>query len=95
MTLDGAEVVDETFTSLEPADLFFDDHVLNLGAVSGVTFSCDLVAGGAGGYGMDLAFGGAVPESSTWAMMLIGFGGLGYVTARRAGKGRSALKQPT
>jgi hypothetical protein len=47
VTLDGAEVADETFTSLEPANLFFDDHVLNLGAVSGVTFSYDLVAGGA------------------------------------------------
>ena len=26
---------------------------------------------------------GAVPEPSTWAMMLIGFGGLGLVVARR------------
>jgi hypothetical protein len=97
VTLDGAEVVDETFTSLAAADAFFDDHVLDLGAVSGisdVTFSYDLVAGGAGGYGMDLAFGGAVPEPSTWAMMLIGFGGLGYATARPAGKSCSALKQP-
>jgi hypothetical protein len=50
VTLDGAEVVDETFTSLAAADAFFDDHVLDLGAVSGisdVTFSYDLVAGGA------------------------------------------------
>ncbi len=96
VTLDGADVVDETFTSLAAADAFFDDHVLDLGAVSGVsdvTFSYDLVAGGAGGYGMDLAFGGAVPEPSTWAMMLIGFGGLGYAATRRARKGRSALKQ--
>jgi hypothetical protein len=94
VTLDGAEVVDETFTSLAAADLFFDDHLLDLGHVSGVSdliFSYDLVAGGAGGYGMDLAFGGAVPEPSTWAMMLIGFGGLSYAAARRAGKGRSAL----
>ena len=27
--------------------------------------------------------GGAVPEPSTWAMMLIGFGGLGFAVARR------------
>ena len=50
VTLDGAEVVDETFTSLAAADAFFDDHVLDLGAVSGVAdviFSYDLVAGGA------------------------------------------------
>ena len=79
VTVDGAEVVDEVFTSLAAADLFFGDRVLSLGAVSGatdVTFSYDLVAGGAGGYGMDLAFGGAVPEPSTWAMMLIGLAAL-------------------
>ena len=49
-------------------------------------FSYDLVAGGSGGYGMDLAFGGAVPEPSTWAMMLIGFAGLGYAAMKRAEK---------
>ena len=96
VTLNGAEVVDETFTSLAAADAFFADDVINLGSVSGaaeITFAYDLVAGGSGGYGMDLAFGGAVPEPSTWAMMLIGFGGLGYAGLRRAGKGRSALNQ--
>jgi hypothetical protein len=96
VTLDGADVLDQSFTSLAAADAFFNDNVLNLGAVSGVSdivFSYDLVAGGAGGYGLDLAFAGAAPEPSTWAMMLIGFGSLGYAGARRAG--RSALKQPT
>ena len=29
----------------------------------------------------------AVPEPSTWAMMLLGFAGLGYATWRRAGRG--------
>src|ERR1700722_11024147 len=98
VTLDGAEVVDETFTSLAAADAFFDDHVLDLGAVSGisdVTFSYDLVAGGAGGYGMDLAFGGAVPEPSTWAMMLIGFGGLGYAGYRRQQQVRATIHART
>jgi hypothetical protein len=32
------------------------------------------------------AGGGAVPEPSTWAMMLIGFGGLGLAVARRGRK---------
>ncbi len=32
----------------------------------------------------------AVPETSTWAMMLIGFVGLGYVGYRRARKGSAA-----
>jgi PEP-CTERM motif-containing protein len=31
---------------------------------------------------------GAVPEPSTWAMMLIGFGGLGLAVARRGRKQR-------
>jgi hypothetical protein len=86
LSVDGMKVVDETFTSLAAADLFFDDHVLSLGVVSGmtdVTISYDLIAGGTGGYGMDLAFGGAVPEPSTWVMMLVGLGGLGYAGYRR------------
>jgi hypothetical protein len=31
----------------------------------------------------------AVPEPSTWAMMLVGFGGLGYAAIRRRGSRRS------
>lgn len=34
----------------------------------------------------NVALAGAVPELSTWAMMLIGFGGLGLITYRRAKK---------
>jgi hypothetical protein len=30
-----------------------------------------------------------VPESSTWAMMLLGFAGLGFAGYRRASAGRS------
>lgn len=33
---------------------------------------------------------GAVPEPSTWAMMLIGFGGLGFLGYRRTLKGQAA-----
>jgi hypothetical protein len=33
----------------------------------------------------------AVPETSTWAMMLLGFAGLGYVGYRRARAGRTTL----
>ena len=34
----------------------------------------------------------AIPEPSTWAMMLLGFAGLGYAAFRRSAKGqRSAV----
>jgi hypothetical protein len=32
---------------------------------------------------------GVVPEPATWAMMLLGFAGLGYAGFRRSGKGRA------
>jgi hypothetical protein len=35
--------------------------------------------------------GSAVPESSTWAMMMLGFAGLGYAGFRRAAKSRAAI----
>jgi hypothetical protein len=35
-------------------------------------------------YGANLTFNSAVPEPSTWAMMLIGFAGLGFAGYRRA-----------
>ena len=41
----------------------------------------------------DFEFGAsAVPEPSTWAMMLLGFAGLGFVGYRRRKMGRSAIR---
>ena len=40
--------------------------------------------GGTSGYGGDLAVS-AVPEPSTWAMMLLGFFGLGFMSLRKHG----------
>jgi hypothetical protein len=37
-------------------------------------------------YGVSVALGSAVPEPSTWAMMLLGFAGLGYVGYRQRQK---------
>ena len=72
----------------EFAESFFRDDVIDLGSDLGpnidLTFGYTLVADGTGGFGFDLAVGGAVPEPSTWAMMLVGFAGLGYAGYRRA-----------
>jgi hypothetical protein len=53
------------------------DTVINLGNFGP---NIDLTIYGFGTF----AFGGAVPEPSTWAMMLIGFAGLGYAGHRGA-----------
>jgi PEP-CTERM motif len=83
---DGVEVLDVTFGSLAIAESFFRDDVIDLGANFGpnidLTFGYTLVADGSGGFGFDLAIGGAVPEPSTWAMMLVGFAGLGFAGYR-------------
>jgi hypothetical protein len=87
----GVEILDSTFRSLAVAESFFRGDVIDLGSDFGpnidLTFGYTLVADGSGGFGFDLAIGGAVPEPSTWAMMLAGFAGLGYAgywTSRRA-----------
>jgi hypothetical protein len=89
----GVEVFDVTFGSLAIAESFFRDDVIDLGADFGpsidLTFCYTLLADGVGGFGFDFAFGGAVPEPSTWAMMLLGFAGLGFAghrSARQAGR---------
>jgi hypothetical protein len=91
---DGVEVLDVTFGNLAIAESFFHDDVIDLGAGLGpnidLTFGYTLTADGPGGFGFDLAIGGAVPEPSTWAMMLIGFVGLGYAGYLRARERRAA-----
>ena len=82
----GVEVLDVTFGSLAIAESFFRDDVIDLGSDFGpnidLTFGYTLVADGSGGFGFDFAVGGAVPQPSTWAMMLIGFAGLGFAGYR-------------
>jgi hypothetical protein len=95
ITADGVEILDTTFRSLSVAESFFHDNVIDLGADVGpdvdLVFGYTLVADGAGGFGFDFALGGAVPEPSTWAMMLIGFAGLGFAGARSTRRDARAL----
>jgi hypothetical protein len=86
----GVEIFDLTFKSLSVAESFFDDSVINLGPGIDLTFAYNLVADGSGGFGFDFAVGGAVPEPSTWAMMLIGFAGLGFIRYRASQSGNAA-----
>ena len=87
----GSDVFDVKFGNLAAAESFFSDTVINLGSYAGpgvdLTFGYNLVADGSGGFGMDFAFGGAVPEPSKWAMMLLGFAGLSYAGYRASRKG--------
>jgi PEP-CTERM motif len=91
---DGVEVLDVTFGSLAIAESFFHDDVIDLGADFGpnidLTFGYTLVADGPGGFGFDFAISGAVPEPSTWAMMLVGFAGLGFAGYRSTRRGAVA-----
>ena len=95
VTANGVELFESTFESLAVAESFFHDRVIDLGSDFGgpgidLTIAYNLVADGSGGFGFDFALGGAVPEPSTWAMMLIGFAGLGYAGYRRAREPRTA-----
>jgi hypothetical protein len=53
-----------------------DNSVINLSSIFGPNI--DLTIEGDGVF----AFGGAVPEPSTWTMMLLGFAGVGYAGYR-------------
>ena len=90
----GVEILDTTFRSLAVAESFFHDDVLDLGSDWGpvdLTIGYNLVADEPGGFGFDLAIGGVVPETTAWAMMLIGFAGLGFVGCRRSREMRRAV----
>jgi uncharacterized membrane protein len=69
--------------------------VINLGGVSGCFEGVANAINGAGQVvGSGQAVGcsaGAVPEPSTWAMMLLGFAGLGFAGYRRAKRGHATL----
>lgn len=86
----GGTLSDYVFTSLGEAGMFFTDNKLDLGALAGGSpFDVDLsysLTASEPGAGFGFAYDSAVPEPSTWALMLLGFVGLGVAGYRRARK---------
>jgi PEP-CTERM motif len=70
VTINGVQVLAEDFVA---------DSVINLGSSFGPNIDLTIVSYGSG----DFVLGGAVPEPSTWAMLLLGFAGLGFVGYRK------------
>ena len=67
-------------TTLGDFHIFGDGSPFSIGTVSGN----DIFETGPNGFGVGtLAVAAAVPEPSTWAMMLLGFCGLGFIAHRR------------
>jgi len=77
--LDGAEqsLVNSQKWILDPVELAATGHSI---VVQGTVGS-----GGSGSYSgnFNITNSGGVPEPATWAMMLLGFGGIGYSMRRR------------
>jgi hypothetical protein len=98
----GLKIYDQIFTGLTGllrAETFFQNNVIDLGSFAGptvdLTFGYNLTADGSGGFGFDFAVGDppaatAVPEVSTWAMLLLGFGGLTCLAGFRGNRRKGA-----
>ncbi len=94
VTVEGNLVVDEQFTDLAAALAFFNDNVIDLGALDvlvsdgilDIVFDMDLTSNDPGdGFRYDLAFGNAIPEPSTALLLALGLVALAH--RRRASRG--------
>jgi len=89
----GAALYSHSFSTLDEANLFFNAQVLDLGLLGAglqdVTVTSELIASSANGYAFSYVIGSglltatAVPEPSTWLLLLLGATVL-LVTRRRA-----------
>ena len=94
---------DWTFTSLGAAQMFFNSNPLDLGAYGignqyvDIYYTMDPQHFGDGfGFNYNLAelplvTPPAVPETSTWVMMLTGFAGLGFAAFRRSQRAKATF----
>jgi hypothetical protein len=90
--INGVVFLDQSFADLASANIFFSQNALDLGHFSGGATDIELLysetMSSAEGFGFTYAFvatgfANAVPEPSTWAMMLLGFAVLGFLAHRR------------
>jgi hypothetical protein len=77
----GTIVVDQVTGSTRHLEL--DSSTLNAGDTYRFTYSYTTPDGGGTVSGNASFYPGSVPEPATWAMMLIGFGGIGMTMRRR------------
>jgi PEP-CTERM motif len=86
----GGNTYDFAFANVEDAQNFFGNNRLHLASGGGQFFdlSYSLTEMPIGGFQFDYIV--TVPEPSTWAMLLVGFAGLGFAGYRRSGKANAA-----
>jgi PEP-CTERM motif len=93
--INGNLFFSQSFNDLASAQAFFTANVLGLGHFSSgatdVELLFDETMSSNEGFGFTYAFAttgavGGVPEPSTWAMVLIGFAGIGFAAYRRRSK---------
>lgn len=92
--MNGNIVDSQSFTTLAPAEAFFSNDFIGVSWTSGLhdiqlAFAETLSRGD--GFGFNYGVASGAPEPSTYAMMLIGFVGLGLMAYRRHKKLGSRL----
>jgi hypothetical protein len=90
LTDSGGDAFSQTLTKLNGSNIF------NIVAPAGTTYTSATFTSTGGGFAdlkqLRVTLATAVPEAATWAMMLLGFGGIG-MAMRRRGRGSRALMQ--
>jgi hypothetical protein len=87
IVVNGSTILTLDTRSLIFAEGFFTDHKLDLGWLGAGPQTVDILyslTASEIGAGFGFTYNAAVPEPSSWAMMLLGFAGLGFAGYRRA-----------